>query len=317
MTSLRQANLTADREAVLALVAELHEAAGSALAKAWTLPETVVVALAQHHAREPDKQSVPVRIVSLADRFAHLTAEGALSSAALAGHPALAALEIYPDVLDKIIKRGSVIKRNDRSHVVSDRFDLIVIGGGPAGQKAAVQGAKLGKTVLLIERSRSVGGACVRFGTIPSKTLRETALALGKFRRLTSHVMDVKMPEHTQIESLMTRKEEVILSHESYMGAQLSRNGIEQAQGVARFLSANELEISDISGAKRRVSASFFVVATGSSPRTPDDVPIDHEHILDSDSILSVSYLPQSMTVLGSGVIAWSMRRSSRRWARR
>jgi NAD(P) transhydrogenase len=187
---------------------------------------------------------------------------------------------------------------------MSDGFDLIVIGGGPAGQKAAVQGAKLGRKVLLIERSRSVGGACVRFGTIPSKTLRETALALGKFRRLTSHVMDVKMPEHTQIESLMTRKEEVIASHESYMGAQLARNGIEQAQGVARFLSANELEITDIGGGKRRVTAPFFVIATGSSPRTPDDVPIDHEHILDSDSILSVSYLPESMTVLGSGVIA-------------
>jgi NAD(P) transhydrogenase len=186
----------------------------------------------------------------------------------------------------------------------SEPFDLIVIGGGPAGQKAAVQGAKLGRRVLLVERSRSVGGACVRFGTIPSKTLRETALALGKFRRLTSHVLDVRMPEHTQIESLMTRKEEVTASHESYMSAQLARNGIELCQGVARFLSPSDLEISAISGAKRRVSGQYFVIATGSSPRTPDDVPVDHEHILDSDSILSVSYLPESLTVLGSGVIA-------------
>jgi NAD(P) transhydrogenase len=186
----------------------------------------------------------------------------------------------------------------------SDSFDLIVVGGGPAGQKAAVQGAKLGQKVLLVERSRSVGGTCVRFGTIPSKTLRETALALGKFRRLTSHVLDVKMPEQTQIASLMQRKEEVIASHESYMGAQLARNGIELCQGQASFVSARELSISDISGAKRRVNARFFVLATGSSPRTPDDVPVDHEHILDSDSLLSVSYLPQSLTVLGSGVIA-------------
>lgn len=185
-----------------------------------------------------------------------------------------------------------------------DSFDLIVIGGGPAGQKAAIQGRKLGRKVLLVERSRAVGGACVRFGTIPSKTLRETALALGKFRRLTSRVMDVRMPEHTQIESLMTRKEEVIASHERYMGAQLTRNGVEQTQGVARFLSPNELELVDVTGRKRRIEAPFFVIATGSSPRTPDDVPIDHEHILDSDSILSVSYLPESLTVLGSGVIA-------------
>lgn len=187
---------------------------------------------------------------------------------------------------------------------MSDAFDLIVVGGGPAGQKAAVQGAKLGRKVLLVERSKSVGGACVRFGTIPSKTLRETAVALGKFRRLTSHVMDVKMPEEMQIESLMTRKEEVIASHEHYMSAQLVRNGIEQCQGVARFVSPTEMEIGDISGGKRRVIARFFVIATGSSPRTPDDVPVDHENILDSDSILSVSYLPQSLTVLGSGVIA-------------
>lgn len=187
---------------------------------------------------------------------------------------------------------------------MNDSYDLVVIGGGPAGQKAAIQGAKLGRNVLLVERSRAIGGACVRFGTIPSKTLRETALALGKFRRLTSRVMDVKMPEHVQIESLMTRKEEVIASHERYMGAQLARNGVEQAQGVARFLSPHELELSDITGGKRRVTAPFFVIATGSSPRTPDDVPIDHEHVLDSDSILSVSYLPESLTVLGSGVIA-------------
>ena len=187
---------------------------------------------------------------------------------------------------------------------IGEPFDLVVVGGGPAGQKAAVQGAKLGRKVLLIERSRSVGGACVRFGTIPSKTLRETALALGKFRRLTSGVMDVKMPEHTAIESLMTRKEEVIASHESYMGAQLARNGIEQCQGMARFVAPSELEVTDISGTKRRVRARFFVIATGSSPRAPDDVPIDHEHILDSDSILSLSYLPESLTVLGSGVIA-------------
>ena len=187
---------------------------------------------------------------------------------------------------------------------MKDSFDLIVIGGGPAGQKAAVQGAKLGQKVMLIERSRSVGGACVRFGTIPSKTLRETALALGKFRRLTSGVMDVQMPEHTAIESLMTRKEQVIASHEHYMGAQLARNGIETFQGMARFVTPHELEIADIAGAKRRVEGRFFVIATGSSPRAPDDVPIDHEHILDSDSLLSLSYLPESLTVLGSGVIA-------------
>jgi putative nucleotidyltransferase with HDIG domain len=107
---LREAKLVGEREAVLELVGELHEPAGAALAKAWMLPESVVTALGKHHAPQLEQQSVPVRIVSLADRLAHLCAEGTLASAALIGHPGLAALEIYPDVLSKIIARGSVIK---------------------------------------------------------------------------------------------------------------------------------------------------------------------------------------------------------------
>jgi len=108
---LREAKVVATRNAVLELVSELHEAAGSALARAWALPETVIVALGKHHTSSPDQESTPVRIVSLADRFAHLTDEGAaLTSDALLGHPALAALEIYPEVLEKIVKRAGAVK---------------------------------------------------------------------------------------------------------------------------------------------------------------------------------------------------------------
>jgi len=183
-------------------------------------------------------------------------------------------------------------------------YDLVVIGGGPAGQKAAVQGAKAGARVLLIERAKSAGGACVRYGTIPSKTLRETALSLGKFRKLTAHVMDVEMPSHLQVSSLMERKEEVVSAHERYMQAQLARNGIELQQGVARFTSPSSVEVTLLDGTKRSLSSRFFVIAAGSSPRTPDNVPVDHEHVLDSDSLLSLSYLPESLVVLGAGVIA-------------
>ena len=183
-------------------------------------------------------------------------------------------------------------------------YDLVVIGGGPAGQKAAVQAAKTGARVLLVERAKSAGGACVRYGTIPSKTLRETALSLGKFRRLTAHVMDVEMPSHLQVSSLMDRKDEVVSAHERYMQAQLARNGIELKQGVARFTSPEAVEISLLDGTKQNLTSRYFVIAAGSSPRTPDNVPVDHEHILDSDSLLSLSYLPQSLVVLGAGVIA-------------
>lgn len=183
-------------------------------------------------------------------------------------------------------------------------YDLVVIGGGPAGQKAAVQAAKTGARVLLVERAKSAGGACVRYGTIPSKTLRETALSLGKFRKLTAHVMDVEMPAHLQVSSLMERKEQVVAAHERYMQAQLARNGIELLQGVARFTSSEAIEVSLLDGSKRSLRSRYFVIAAGSSPRTPDNVPVDHEHILDSDSLLSLSYLPASLVVLGAGVIA-------------
>lgn len=183
-------------------------------------------------------------------------------------------------------------------------YDLVVIGGGPAGQKAAVQAAKAGARVLLVERAKSAGGACVRYGTIPSKTLRETALSLGKFRKLTAHVLDVEMPSHLQVSSLMERKEQVVTAHERYMQAQLARNGIELQQGVARFTSPTTLEVARLDGTQLRVSARYFVIAAGSVPRTPDNVPVDHEHLLDSDSLLSLSYLPASLVVLGAGVIA-------------
>ncbi|MEO8904436.1 MAG: HDOD domain-containing protein [Polyangiaceae bacterium] len=107
---LRDARVTPDREAILALVTELHAAAGSALALSWKLPETVVSALAKHHTAAPAGETVPVRIVSLADAFAHKSMEGELTCDSVAGHPALAALEIYPDVLEKIVKKASVVK---------------------------------------------------------------------------------------------------------------------------------------------------------------------------------------------------------------
>jgi putative nucleotidyltransferase with HDIG domain len=110
LTLLHKARASADRQAVLTLVSELHESAGSALAKAWTLPDTVVTALAKHHAAKPELESIPVRIVSLADAFAHKMLESELTCEALSGHPALAGLEIYPDVLEKLVKRASVVK---------------------------------------------------------------------------------------------------------------------------------------------------------------------------------------------------------------
>ncbi len=186
----------------------------------------------------------------------------------------------------------------------SKAFDVVVIGGGPAGQHAAVHAARCGRRVLMVEREASVGGACVSRGTIPSKTLRETALALTGFKRKSGDVCLMDLGEDVQVASLMTRLEQVVGAHQRYMGAQLARDGVTLWHGRARFLDARTVEVGGVDGSRRQVTAAIIVIASGSRPRSPREIPVDHTHILDSDSILSMTYLPRSLTVLGAGVIA-------------
>jgi NAD(P) transhydrogenase len=185
-----------------------------------------------------------------------------------------------------------------------ENWDVIVIGSGPAGQKAAVQASKSGQRVCVIERERGVGGACVHRGTIPSKTLRETAMHITAFRQRIGRHVKVEMPPDLQLASLMDRMECVITAHVNYQSAQMQRNGIEQVHGRARFQDANTVAVESIYGERRLLRGEVIVVATGSRPRTPPEIPVDHEHIFDSDSILSMAYLPSSLVVLGGGVIA-------------
>ena len=183
-------------------------------------------------------------------------------------------------------------------------FDFVIIGSGPAGQKAALQARQAGASVVVIERERTVGGHCVHYGTIPSKTLRETTLALDSFRARGGRVFDLQVPEGTKVESLMTRLERVIGAHVHYISDQLGRTGIQVIAGRAQFLSPKEIEVVSVTRERTVVTGKNIVVATGSRPRQPTNVPVDHEHILDSDSILSITYLPRSITILGAGVIA-------------
>ncbi len=181
-------------------------------------------------------------------------------------------------------------------------YDIIVIGAGPAGQKAAVQGAKAGKRVALIERERGIGGSCVYRGTIPSKTLRESALHLDRLKR-AGEALQFNLKPDTQIATLLSRLEQVVQAHDLFMSKQLRRNGIALFHGRARFVNTHTIEMQTVDGASQQFTAGTIVVATGSRPRNPKDIPVDHEHILDSDSLLSMMYLPQSLTVVGGGVI--------------
>jgi NAD(P) transhydrogenase len=175
-------------------------------------------------------------------------------------------------------------------------------GSGPAAQ-GDHQAARLGK-----RRSWSSASKHRRRlrppRTIPSKTLRETALALTSFRARTGSVFELTVREDLQVASLMTRMEQVVKAHEQMMGDQLRRDRASSLHGRARFVDARTVEVESVGGATARFRADHFVIATGSKPRTPSDVPVDHEHVLDSDSILSMTYLPKSLTVLGAGVIA-------------
>ncbi len=183
------------------------------------------------------------------------------------------------------------------------KFDVVIVGSGPAGQKAAIQASKLGKKVALIEKSRETGGSCVHRGTIPSKTLRENALRI-KNMRMNAEIANFQLNEDLELSTLINRLEDVLAAHDRYQSDQLTRNGIELIHARAKFLNANEIEVTSVRGEKNVLYSEKFIIATGSYPRHPANIPIDHENIFDSDSILSMLYLPKSLTVLGSGVIA-------------
>jgi len=186
---------------------------------------------------------------------------------------------------------------------MSTHYNVAVVGSGPAGQKAAVQAAKAGKTVALIERDRLLGGACVHRGTIPSKTLRENALRVRNMRQ-NAALSNFHLAEDTELATLIDRLDMVLKAHDSYMQQQMERNDIDLIHGRARFIDSKNLQIDRVRGEPLFIDVDHVVIASGSYPRTPDNIPVDHEHVLDSDSILSMLYLPKSLTVLGGGVIA-------------
>ena len=152
-------------------------------------------------------------------------------------------------------------------------YDVVVVGSGPAGHSAALQAANAGCSVVIIERDRGVGGACVQRGTIPSKTLRETAAYFAGLRVRTCGALAFEIPPDQQLQSLMGRMEEVVAADSALVSSQLEEHGIEQWHGRARFVSSRELDVQSVRGTTRRVTGRFIVLATGSRPRTPPNVP--------------------------------------------
>jgi NAD(P) transhydrogenase len=183
-------------------------------------------------------------------------------------------------------------------------YDLLVIGSGPAGQRAAVQAAKLGRRVGLVERMSHLGGASVNTGTIPSKTIREAVLYLTGLSQRGIYGQDYRLKEEIKIEDLALRTRQVVERERSVVRDQLLRNHVTLLDGTARFLGPDEVAVVDGSAAERRLSPAKIVIATGSEPTRPADVAFDGRTILDSDDIvLRLDRIPRTLVVVGAGVI--------------
>lgn len=181
--------------------------------------------------------------------------------------------------------------------------DMVVIGSGPSGQKAAIQAAKLGKKVVVVEKDPEPGGACLYTGTIPSKTFREAVVDLTRFYDRHFEGKECVQPKVT-IDELNYRLHTVVSEERNIILRQFKKNGIQFLQGSARFENQNTIIVVDNDyRLKYQLKADFCLIAVGSNPRNPPDVPFDRKIILDSTTLLGIGRVPKSMIVLGGGVI--------------
>jgi NAD(P) transhydrogenase len=183
-------------------------------------------------------------------------------------------------------------------------YDLLVIGSGPAGQRAAVQAAKLRRRVAVVERRRHLGGVSVNTGTIPSKTIREAVVYLTGLMQRGVYGQDYRVKDEIDIADLAKRTRQVVEGERSVIRDQLMRNHVELIGGSARFAGPHEIAVTDRAGAERVVTAGHIVIATGSAPAHPSEVDFDGETILDSDDIvLRLQKIPRTLVVVGAGVV--------------
>ena len=185
---------------------------------------------------------------------------------------------------------------------MSHDFDLVVIGSGPAGEKGAAQAAYFGKRVAVIEKEPMPGGAAVHTGTLPSKTLRETALYLSGHRTGELYGIKVSLDRARAVPRLLSRKDAVVNQEVTRIRDNLQRHKVTYMRGAARFVAANAIEVTGQDGAWT-VTYDHALIATGSVPFQPSNIPFADPDIDDSDTILQIDRMPESLTVMGGGVI--------------
>jgi NAD(P) transhydrogenase len=183
-------------------------------------------------------------------------------------------------------------------------YDMVVIGSGPGGQKAAIAAAKLGKSVAVIEQRQMLGGVCVNTGTIPSKTLREAVLYLTGMNQRELYGASYRVKDKITPADLLSRTSHVIGRQAETVRNQLMRNRVDVIAGHGRFRDEHTLLVDDQSrGERTTVSGEYIVIATGTTPARPVGVEFDEQRVLDSDGILNLQSIPASMVVVGAGVI--------------
>lgn len=184
-----------------------------------------------------------------------------------------------------------------------EKYDLVVIGSGPAGEKAAIQAAHYRKKVAVVESRGVVGGVCVHTGTMPSKTLRETVLYLTGLRQRSVYGVVCAIKSNVTIAELMYRTEHVIQNEIDVIQNNLMRNGITVVSGRGRLVTPNRVEVTDETGNSRVLETEVIIIAAGSRPYRDPQITFDNTHIFDSETILKLDRIPRSMIIVGGGVI--------------
>jgi NAD(P) transhydrogenase len=181
-------------------------------------------------------------------------------------------------------------------------YDLIVIGSGPGGQRAAIQGAKAGKRVAVVEKQAAIGGVCINTGTIPSKTMREAVLHLSGFYSKSFYGSNYNVKENVTMADLNFRVQRVIENEVAVTQDQLKRNGVDVIHGFGKFIDQQHLRVENGNGYVE-LEGQFFVIATGTKPAVNPKVPINGRNIINSDQILTMPQIPRTLIVVGGGVI--------------
>jgi len=183
-----------------------------------------------------------------------------------------------------------------------ETFDLVVIGCGPAGEKAGAQAAYFGKRVAVVERAPAVGGSCINTGTVPSKTLRESALYFSGLKQRGLYGIDYSLKENLTVQDFMHHERAVVEMERSRILKNLELHRIELVQGQAAFEDEHTVAVSD-AGGTRRLRGEVILISTGSKPHRPAEIAFDDIHTFDSDTFLQMDRIPKSLAVIGGGVI--------------